>query len=162
MSTNRPMRRKDREITDIVAITEIIDRMDVIRVGFYDGKEVYIVPLSFGYEQKDGRFTFYMHGAKVGRKADLVRQQGKAGFELDCAVELVTAAEPCNHSVLFNSIIGHGTIEEISDADGKIAGLKAIMKHNTGKEDWTFPEKMLAATFVMKLTSDWLTCKVHE
>jgi hypothetical protein len=36
------------------------------------------------------------------------------------------------------------------------------MKHNTGKEDWTFPEKMLAATFVMKLTSDWLTCKVHE
>ncbi len=119
MSTNRPMRRKDREVTDIVAITEIIDRMDVIRVGFYDGKEVYIVPLSFGYEQKDGRFTFYMHGAKVGRKADLVRQQGKAG-------------------------------------------LKAIMKHNTGKEDWTFPEKMLAATFVMKLTSDWLTCKVHE
>lgn len=162
MPTNRSMRRKDREITDIAAITEIIDRMDVIRIGFYDGKEVYIVPLSFGYEHKDGRFTFYMHGAKIGRKADLVRQQGKAGFELDCAVELVTGAEACKHSMLFNSIIGHGTIEEISDAEGKIAGLKAIMKHNTGKEDWTFPEERLAATFVMKLTADWLTCKVHE
>lgn len=162
MSASRSMRRKDREITDIAAITEIIDRMDVIRVGFYDGEEVYIVPLSFGYEQNDDRFTFYMHGARVGRKADLVRQNGKAGFELDGAVELVTAAEPCDHSVLFNSIIGHGVIEEITDTEEKIAGLKAIMKHNTGKTDWSFPEKMLEVTFVMKLTADWLTCKVHE
>ena len=45
----------------------IIVQMDAICIGFFDGDEVYIVPLSFGFEEKEGRYTFYMHGAKAGR-----------------------------------------------------------------------------------------------
>jgi len=162
MSTNRPMRKSDREITDLTQINAIIEQMDAIRIGFFDGDEVYIVPLSFGYAEENGRYTFYMHGAKAGRKADLVKQCAKAGFELDKALEVKTDPEPCDHTVQYNSIIGHGSIDEVTDPQEKIAALNAIMKQNTGKGDWAFPEKMVAATFVMKLTADWITCKVHE
>ena len=103
-----------------------------------------------------------MHGAKAGRKADLVKQCGKAGFELDKALEVRTDPQPCDHTVQYSSIIGHGSIEEVTDLEEKKAGLNAIMKQNTGKGDWEFPEKIVEATFVMKLTADWITCKVHE
>lgn len=42
------MRRKDREITEPAKIREIIEASHCCRLGFFDGKEVYIVPLSFG------------------------------------------------------------------------------------------------------------------
>ena len=162
MSTNREMRKIDRKVTEIPAINTVIEEMDAIRVGFYDGEEVYIVPLSFGFVEEGGKYTFYMHGAKAGRKADLVKQCGKAGFEMDKAICVQTDPEPCDHTVTYNSIIGHGTIEEVTDPQEKVVGLNAIMKQNTGKGDWEFPEKMIEATLVMKLTADWLTCKVHE
>ena len=162
MSTQRPMRKSNREVTDIAEINRIIEGMDAIRIGFYDGEEVYIVPLSFGYVEDGGRYTFYMHGAKAGRKADLVKQCTKAGFELDKTVEVKTDPEPCDHTVTYSSIIGHGSIDEVTNTDEKILGLNAIMKQNTGRGDWNFPEKMVEATLVIRMTADWLTCKVHE
>ena len=66
------MRKSDREIKNSTQINAIIGQMDAIQIGFFDGDEVYIVPLSFGYVEENGRYTFYMHGAKAGRKADLV------------------------------------------------------------------------------------------
>lgn len=162
MSTARPMRKSDRQITEPPAINTIIRQMDAIRIGFFDGEEVYIVPLSFGFEEKDGQYTFYMHGAKAGRKAELVKQCGKAGFELDKAIRVQTDPEPCDHTVTYNSVIGHGAIAEVTDRDEKIRALNAIMKQNTGTAEWNYPEKMIEATFVMKLTADWITCKVHE
>lgn len=161
MTESRKIRWSDRQVTDTKQINEIIEKMDAIRIGFYDGEEVYVVPLSFGYTEENGDYTFYMHGGGKGRKADLVRNTGKAGFELDKAIEVMSAAEPCNHTQTYNSVIGHGTIEEITDRQGKIDGLNIIMKQNTGKGDWEFPDKMIDATFVMKLTADWLTCKIH-
>ena len=66
------------------------------------------------------------------------------------------------NTVTYNSIIGHGSIDEVTDFDEKVKGLNLIMKQNTGKGDWEFPEKMVQATVVIRLAADWLTCKVHE
>lgn len=162
MSMSKTMRKIDRQVTDPALINEIIEKMEAIRIGFYDGEEVYILPLSFGYEEAGGEYTFYMHGAKAGRKADLVKSCATAGFELDRSIEVKTDAEPCNHTVTYNSVIGHGAIEEVTDTAEKIRGLNAVMKQNTGKGDWKFPDKMIDATFVIKLKADWITCKVHE
>ncbi|RAZ95235.1 pyridoxamine 5'-phosphate oxidase family protein, partial [Klebsiella oxytoca] len=61
------MRRTDREVTDPVKIREIITSCDCCRLGFCDGERAYVVPLDFGFEERDGRYTFYFHGAKEGR-----------------------------------------------------------------------------------------------
>ena len=46
------MRRKDREITDINEIKFLLKTMDTIRIGFNDQPYPYIVPVSYGFEEK--------------------------------------------------------------------------------------------------------------
>lgn len=48
------MRRKDREITDICAILELVSECKVCRLAMTDGGVPYIVPLNYGYEYADG------------------------------------------------------------------------------------------------------------
>ena len=52
------MRRKDREITDINEILELVAKTDVLHLGLFDGDYPYIVPLHYGYEYADGTLTF--------------------------------------------------------------------------------------------------------
>ena len=77
------MRRKDREITDRVKIKEIISECDCCRLGFNDNGKVYIVPLNFGFVERNEKFIFYFHGAKTGRKHDIMKENNNVGFELD-------------------------------------------------------------------------------
>lgn len=77
------MRRNDREVTDSQKINNIILACDCCRIGFSDGNGVYIVPLNFGYVENGGKRTLYFHGAAEGRKINLIKQTGYAGFELD-------------------------------------------------------------------------------
>ena len=65
----RPMRKKNKEITDIDEIEGIIKKATCCRIGLVDGDEPYIVPLNFGYENS----TLYFHGASEGRKIDLIK-----------------------------------------------------------------------------------------
>ena len=78
------MRRKDREVTELEAVKEIIRQCDVLRLGLADGDYPYIVPMNFGWEEKEGRLYFYLHGAAEGRKAELLRQNGACFFQMDC------------------------------------------------------------------------------
>lgn len=155
------MRRKDREVTDLQKLREIMDRCDCFRVGFCDAGEVYIVPLNFGYTEENGTFTLYCHGAKAGRKAELIEKAPRVGFEMDTSHQLQEADTACNHSYLFQSIIGNGTICFVEDAEEKKRALNLIMAHTTGKGDWEYPENMLNATGVYKLTVDSLCGKEH-
>ena len=75
------MRRNDREVTDIAKISDIISKCHCCRLGFYDAGKVYIVPLNFGYEETNGTWIFYFHGAAEGRKIDLIKQTHHAGFD---------------------------------------------------------------------------------
>lgn len=38
----------------------------------------------------------------------------------------------------------------------------SIMKHNTGKSDWSFTETMMDAVTVFKLEVDEMSCKEHQ
>ena len=82
------MRRKDREITDPAKMEDVVRRCVCCRIGFCDQGEVYIVPLNFGYEKKDGVYTFYFHGAREGRKIDLMQASPRVGFEMDTGYAL--------------------------------------------------------------------------
>ena len=155
------MRRKDREVTDIDEIREVISRCRCCRLGLKDGERVYIVPLNFGWQEEKGALTLYFHGAKEGRKVDLIRATGYAAFEMDGECEIVGADIACNYTALYQSIIGEGRIEILEDREEKRTALDRIMLHNTGREDWDYPEKMLDATCVYRLKADNFSCKVH-
>lgn len=155
------MRRKDREVTDFNKIMEIMERCDCCRIGFCDEGQVYIVPLNFGYTEENGKLTLYFHGAKAGRKAELIRKAPRVGFEMDTDHKLNEADSACEYSYRFQSIIGNGVICEIDDLEEKKQGLDFVMGHATGKQEWEYGEAMLNAVGVFKLEVEELSCKEH-
>lgn len=155
------MRRKDREVTDYEKMLEIVNACDCCRLGLVDEEGAYIVPLNFGYENRKGELILYFHSANEGKKITLVKQQGRAFFEMDTKHGLVEGKAACAYSYLFQSVMGRGKIELLQSYEEKVYGLKAVMAHYSDKEDWSFPEKMINGMAVMKLTvSEW-SCKEH-
>ncbi|MBW7571299.1 pyridoxamine 5'-phosphate oxidase family protein [Caproiciproducens faecalis] len=155
------MRRQDREITDPRKIDEIILACDCCRLGFADENGVYIVPLNFGYASADGKRSFYFHGAKEGRKIDLINQTGRAGFELDTKHEVTGGETACDYSFRYQSVIGQGTVSLLTDAEEKKAALQLIMAHYSDKSDWAFPDTAVRAVAVFQLKVSELACKEH-
>lgn len=156
------MRRKDREVTGQERIDGIIRDCNCCRLGLCDQGRAYIVPLSFGLVRKDGRRVFYFHGAKEGRKIDLIRRTGYAGFEMDTHYQLNESDRACGYSARFRSVMGGGRASIVEDAEEKQAGLRAIMLQNTGRDQWEFSPEMLAAVCVFKLEVEELSCKEHQ
>ena len=155
------MRRKDREVLDEVKIDKFIRNCDCCRIGFYDkeNNEVYIVPLNFGYSHVDNKRVFYFHGAKEGRKIELISKTKKVGFEMDSNHELIIGKMACNYSERYQCVMGTGLISFVEDKDEKIAALNEIMFQSTGKKDWDFPEPMLNGVVVFKIEVTSLSAK---
>ncbi len=155
------MRRKDLAVTEPERIDAIIDRSDCIRLAFADGKHPYIVPVNFGFEHKEGVRKFYFHSAAAGRKVNLCRSLGYAGFELDVERRLKPNEKACDFSMRYQCVIGDGTIEELTTPAEKTAALAVIMRQLTGRGDWTFPEGVLARTCVFCLTVTEISGREH-
>lgn len=157
------MRRQNRQMTDNQEILALIEEIKVARLGMFDGKEVYIVPMNFGYDiGEDNGFIFYFHCAKVGRKVEVLKEHPNVCLELDGRHELLTADAPCDHSYYYASFIGNGCMEFVEDREEKAEALSKIMKHQTGKDEWTFDEKWINAVCVMKLQLSDYTAKQHK
>ena len=149
------MRRKDREITNHRAISDIIKGCQVLRLGLSKDNTPYIIPLSFGY---DGEFI-YFHTASEGRKIDYMTANNSVCFEFDHNVSLVTDENTaCNWTFTFQSVVGYGTVHEITDRSGKAEGLNHIMEHYSGKS-WKFGDAALDQTRVWRITNETITGK---
>lgn len=158
LNTNNSMRRNDRELKDLSTIESIISKADVCRIALIDGNLPYIVALNFGYKPGDPS-VIYFHCAKTGRKIDIIRKNNTACFQMDVDHELVLASKACGYGMNFKSIVGYGKIYEVEDKAGKIEGLQYIMKQYTGKNDFTYEDKMLEVTSILRLEISEFTAK---
>ena len=85
------MRRKDKEITNLGEVIDILDHTDVIRLAMNNGDYPFIIPVNFGYElTSNNQLIIYIHGAKVGTKVKLLRQNSLLSFELDTGHQVIT------------------------------------------------------------------------
>lgn len=146
------MRRKDREITDFDEMINIMKKCDACRIALNDEETgfPYIVPLNFGMEVKDGQVFLYFHGAMKGKKLDLIQKDNRATFEMDCEHNFILYEERMSCTMGFVSVIGHGTIEIVSDED-KYEALKILMRQYHA-EDFKFDTRMMSVTTVLKMT----------
>ncbi len=153
------MRRKDREVTEIAEILRIVDSAKILHLSLFDGEYPYIVPLHYGYEYSDNTLTFYMHGAKEGRKLDLIRSNPHVCIELECDVELVSGGEnPCKYGSAYASVIGRGIAEIVEDDQEKVKGLELLMKNQTGRT-FRIDSRMAASVAVLKVSLSGFTAK---
>lgn len=157
------MRRKDREVTGQEEILRIMDSCKVLSLGMSQDDMPYVVPLNFGYEvQADGRTVIFLHCANSGKKLDIVQSNPKVCFEMNCGHKLVTGGTACEYSYDYKSVIGFGTASILNTVPEKSAGLMAIMRQQTGRDEFTFAEKHLAAVTVIKIDVSALTGKIHS
>lgn len=157
----RGMRRKDREVTDLEQLQDILDQCQVLRVGGQDEEGMFIVPVNFGYVLDDGKLTLYFHSAHQGRKADAFQKGGSVAFEMDCGFELKPAQAACSFSCAYSSIMGNGVIRLVQDPEEKVLGLNRVMAQLTGRE-WDFPEAAVKQTAVFAIEADHWTGKANR
>ena len=155
------MRRHDREVTDPAKIREIIAGCTCCRLGLCDGERAYIVPMNYGFEERDGQYTFFFHSALEGRKMDLIRKTGWASFELDRGHEIIEHPNSSHCSARYQCVMGGGKVTLLEDREEKKAGLAALMLHDTGRDGWTFEDAVVDKTAVLRLDVEELTCKVR-
>lgn len=157
------MRRNDREITEFSEMTDVMKRCDVCRLALNDEDGYpYLLPLNFGMEETDGRVTLYFHGAKEGKKYDLIRKDVRASFEMDCSHRLVLSEKEdgCQCTMEYESVIGQGTIEILSDAE-KQKALNLLMKqyYPDRTENFVFRPEVVAMTEIFCLKVEHMTGK---
>lgn len=155
----REMRRQDRNITDPARIADVLDSAKTMHLGLVEDGRAYVVPLNYGWVEKDGRYTIYAHSAADGRKIDLIGEGAEVGFEMDVIVDYFDAPTACGWGNHFKSIIGEGHATLCQTAEEKRAGLTAVMQHYTQKTDWTFEDKMVDLVSVIRIDVTALSCK---
>ena len=142
------MRRSQNEIKDREEIINIIHNCDVIRVGMSVDNMPYIVPLNFGFKDN----TFYFHGAKEGRKIDMIKCNPNVCFELDTNHKLIGDSDrACDWTMKYASVMGTGVMTIIETVEDKKNALNILMQQYGGKEAYEYGEKMLDRIGIMKL-----------
>ena len=150
--------RREREVTDINKIKEILDKSKVLHLGLVDGDEAYVVPMNYGYTLEDGKLTLWLHGAKRGRKLDLIRANPKVFFEMECGIQPFEGEIACKYGIEYSSIMGRGKAEIIEDIEIKKAALSYLMKTQTGK-DFEFEDKMAEVVSIIRIDVSEFTAK---
>jgi nitroimidazol reductase NimA-like FMN-containing flavoprotein (pyridoxamine 5'-phosphate oxidase superfamily) len=148
------MRRKEKEIRDRLTIEAIIQASFFCRLGLSEGDRPYIVPLCFGYDD----MTLYFHGAREGKKIDIIRKNHHVCFELDLDAELIEDDKACSWGVRYRSVIGSGKAELIGNLEEKRKALAIIMAHYSRKR-YHFPDKAIQTTAVIKVVIDKISGK---
>ena len=153
------MRRSDREVKEFDAIVAIMQKCDVCRIALNNDGYPYILPLNFGINIDGNKIELYFHGAMEGTKYALIEKDNRASFEMDCGHELITEIERRNCTMAYESVIGQGRIEILSD-DEKYEALRILMKHYH-QEDFPFNKSAMPRTRVFKLVVENITGKVR-
>jgi nitroimidazol reductase NimA-like FMN-containing flavoprotein (pyridoxamine 5'-phosphate oxidase superfamily) len=169
------MRRHDREVTDPSSILDIIEAADSCRLALIDDSgpslSPYLVALNFGYEPagEHGLFgTFWFHGAKTGRKLDLIRRRPEACVELDTEHQAVKNALGCGWGMKYASVFANGKARIVEDPTERRRGIDCLMDHYLrlwgppeGSSTTPLPieDRVLATTTVFCLNVESLSAK---
>lgn len=157
------MRRQERAVTDWKRVLEVVQNCDCCPVAFNEADGPYIVPMNFGFEAGPGeRLTLYFHGASAGKKLELIRANPSVGFEMDTGHGLISGIQACSCSFLYQSVMGKGKMEIVSDLEEKKHGLAVLMRHYLGEKEWIFPSEVVEKTMVFRLEGKEWSCKEHR
>lgn len=152
------MRRSDREITDFNEIIAVIKKCDVCRLAFNDGEVPYLLPLNFGLNIEEGRINLYFHSALEGTKMELIAQNNKASFEMDCGHRLVIDEKKGQCTMEYESVIGRGYIT-ILKPEEKYDALCILMQQYGRNTPLNASKELLDNTAVYKMTVESCTGK---
>ena len=152
------MRRVEIEVREKAQIEAMIRSCKTLRLGMISEGTPYILPMVFGYSWTEEYPTFYLHCGMAGRKNDALVEGARVCFELDIEGKLTGKTPYANgYSREFCCVMGEGTIHFARSSEEKIAYFNYLMKHQTGREGFTYQPGWLTLTQVFTLRVDKLS-----
>jgi nitroimidazol reductase NimA-like FMN-containing flavoprotein (pyridoxamine 5'-phosphate oxidase superfamily) len=149
-ANDEDMRRREKQIESRAEVDAIIAGSDVCRLALAVDNAPYLVPLSFGY---DGD-AIYLHTARKGKKIDYFEANNRVCFEFERNVRFVQkGGDACDATFSFESVVGYGTIGELTDFDQKSHALSQITCQYTGPQT-VFDRNEVAKVRVWKISID--------
>lgn len=146
---------KKYEITDRGAIFDIIDRVKVCSLAMLDNGKPYTVPMNFGH--KDG--IIYFHSGTYGKKMDILKTNPEVCVSFYADEELNGRHKDvaCSYSMKFRSVLMHGKVEHVNNIDEKIEMMNIIMKHYTGRDDFSYNQPAIDNVSIFYLDPEKIT-----
>jgi uncharacterized protein len=152
------MRRTDRQIKETRDLELIISSSDVCRIAFADENFPYIVTMNFGYSGGDNP-CFYFHCSNEGKKLEMMHKNNFVCFELDTDHEIYEGENGCDWGMRFSSVVGYGKISVVEEREPRIAGLDCIMSHYSERAGFTYDERVMEKTTILRLEVEEMTGK---
>ena len=152
------MTKRERQITDLNQITNILDTAKVLHLGLAVDNMPYVVPMNYGYTMEDGKLTMYLHSAVRGKKLDMIQANPKVFFSIDCDRMPFESEKPCQYGLVYSSVMGRGTAQIVEDVEEKKTAMSILMKTQTGK-DFTFEDRLVSIVSVIRIDVAEYTAK---
>ena len=152
------VRRKDREITDVATLKQVLKATKYVTVALCMGDEPYLVSLSHGYDE--ARNCLYFHCAPEGKKLVYWKANDAVWGQalLDYGV-----TDECDYA--YTSVQFKGKVSLIEDLREKLHAMEVMVRqlseHPEAKLAKIKPEK-LAKTTMGKIDISYITGKKHQ
>lgn len=156
------MSNPDRIVSDPEQILRLIQPQQICRIALNDESSPYIIPVNFGYTYQDGRWTFYFHGARTGKKMRLLRKNPAISLEIDGDYRLIPAEDACDYSCAYASIIASGQASILQEYEEMTTGLDLIMRQAVPGNTFSYRDDMMKAVCVVRMDCQTLTCRQHK
>lgn len=153
-------RLSDRARYDRAEIYPIVDAAILCHVGFSDGDQPFVIPMTFA---RDGD-SLFLHGPTKGRIMKHLGGGAKACVTITHLDGLVLAKSQFHHSMNYRSAVLFGTCREITDLKEKNLGLKALVHHLAeGQESYARPGNPgeLKATSLLRFEIEEASAKIR-
>ena len=152
------MTRRERQITDPEKIKEIFEKSLILHLAMVDGDEPYVVPMNYGYEFVEDSLVLYLHGARRGRKLDIINKNNKVFFEMECDLQPFEGSVACKFGISYASVMGVGKAVLVDDVEEKKHALSVLMKTQTNR-DFEFNDKMVSVVSIIRIDVKEYTAK---
>ena len=156
------MRRSEREITQREKLLELLDQCQVMHLGLMDGAAPYVVPLHFGWEEKEGEITLYFHSALEGRKMDCIRKHPACFIAVTGDTRVIGGEEACGWTAAYESLMMEGEVDILTSDEERKHGLDTLMRHCGYQGEPRYNAPALAATAVCRVRVKSVTGKRRE
>ena len=160
------MRRVDREIRDIRILLNILRSLPAGHLALNDAGKPYGVTMNYLAEsdpaEPDGNAVLFFHGAKDGRKAEILARDPHVYFFAerdDGAKEIVRPGGMRTVTNLYVSVAGEGTMEQVCEPEEKRRILIALANRFVESPFESLPDAVVEMTAVWKLVLKNLTGK---
>ena len=151
------MRRKEKQVFDIEALHNVINKATVCRIGLVKDNRPYVIPLSFGFNGTH----IYFHSAMSGEKVEILKNNNNICVEFEQDISIVANEKPCEWSANYFTVVVHGTAELVVNPEEKRYGLIQILRHYyAGGEQYLFSDEEVRPVLVYKVIVEEIIGKI--